>query len=311
MDTLLRLRNKDLPLDRTLIMGVLNVTPDSFSDGGRFFDVKSAVERAREMVEEGADIIDVGGESTRPGSVCVSLTEELKRVIPIVSALLKEITVPISIDTKKPKVAEACLDLGVHMLNDVTGLQDEGMVNVAARYRVPTVVMYPSGTAETVHQNPISEHTDIVEDIKQYLGARAARARRSGVDQVIIDPGIGFGKTLEQNLTVMNRLHEIASLGYPVLAGPSRKGFIGKILGTEVDSHTKRGHGALGAGIGEASPRCGVGVDDRLEGTLAAVTACVLNGANIIRVHDVRSCKRAAVMADAIKSENSKRETAT
>lgn len=277
MISTLRLRNLSLPLDRTLIVGILNVTPDSFSDGGKFFDFASAVEHAHRMVAEGADIIDIGGESTRPGSVCISLEEELKRVLPVVTHLLQEADVPISIDTKKPDVAEECLRLGVHMLNDVTGLQDERMVEVAARYRVPTVIMYPSGTAETVHQNPISGSAAIVEDIQRYFAQRAAYAGNAGIKQIIIDPGIGFGKTLEQNLAVMNHLEAFVPLGYPLLVGPSRKGFIGKLLGTDVD--------------------------DRLEGTLAAVTACILKGARIIRVHDVRACKRAAIMADAIKNE--------
>lgn len=318
MVNILHLRDKILPLDRTLIVGILNVTPDSFSDGGKFLHLEAALARAREMVAEGADIIDIGGESTRPGSVCVPLEEELKRILPVASALLKEVDVPFSIDTKKPEVAEACLDLGVHMLNDVTGLQDDLMVGVAAQYNVPTVIMYPSGTAETVHQNPISESATIVEDIQSYLAQRATYARNAGIEQIVIDPGIGFGKTLEQNLAVISRLEELAPLGYPILVGPSRKGFIGKILGTEVDPYTNpntdRVHTMAGDEVGFASGRAytttaagiGVGVDDRLEGTLAAVTACILNGAHIIRAHDVKACKRAALVADAIKTQKSK-----
>ena len=263
-----------LTLDRPLIMGILNVTPDSFSDGGRFFDVKAAVAHAKQMVADGADAIDIGGESTRPNSERISSEEELRRVVPVIKALLKELAVPLSIDTMKPEVAEACLKLGVHMLNDITGLRNPRMIEIAAKYNVPTIIMHMQGTPETMQVSP--KYNNVVSDIKKYLKVQAAKAKKAGIGQIIIDPGIGFGKTVEHNLAIIKNLAKFKELGYPVLIGPSRKSFIGKLLNLDTDQ--------------------------RLEGTLAAVAICALNGADIIRVHDVKECKRAAKIADAIRS---------
>ncbi|HLD33771.1 MAG TPA: dihydropteroate synthase [Candidatus Nanoarchaeia archaeon] len=268
-------KDHTLALDRPLIMGVLNVTPDSFSDGGVFFDVRTALEHAKRMVAEGADIIDVGGESTRPGAEPVSVDEELRRVVPVVKELLNCVQVPISIDTMKPEVADACLKLGVHMLNDVTGLRDDRMVEVAARHNVPVIIMHMLGDPQTMQTHP--DYKDVVKEVKQYLKKQADRAQAAGINQIIIDPGIGFGKTVEHNVQLIKHIAEFKKLGYPVLMGVSRKSFIGKILGTDDPAQ-------------------------RLEGTLAAVTACVLNGADILRVHDVKECVRAVKIAEAIRS---------
>ena len=267
-------KDHTLALDRPLIMGVLNVTPDSFSDGGVFFDVRTALEHAKRMVAEGADIIDVGGESTRPGAEPVSVDEELRRVVPVVKELLNCVQVPISIDTMKPEVADACLKLGVHMLNDVTGLRDDRMVEVAARHNVPVIIMHMLGDPQMMQTHP--DYKDVVKEVKQYLKKQADRAQAAGINQIIIDPGIGFGKTVEHNVQLIKHIAEFKKLGYPVLMGVSRKSFIGKILGTDDPAQ-------------------------RLEGTLAAVTACVLNGADILRVHDVKECVRAVKIAEAIR----------
>ena len=266
-------RNYVLDLDKPLVMGVLNVTPDSFSDGGLFLDVAAAVRHAEQMINDGADIIDVGGESTRPGAVSVSVDEELRRVVPVVTELVKRLRVPISIDTMKPEVADACLKLGAHMLNDVTGLRDERMVSVAVRHDVPVVIMHMLGEPRTMQVKP--EYNDVVRDVFEYLKKQTENARAAGVKQIIVDPGVGFGKTVEHNLLLIKHIVEFKKLG-PVMMGVSRKSFIGKLTGVE-----------------DAS--------DRLSGTLAAVTACVLNGANILRVHDVKECVRAIRVAEALR----------
>ena len=255
-------------------MGILNVTPDSFSDGGKFLSVDNAIARAKEMTDEGADIIDVGGESTRPGSTGISLDQEMKRILPVVKRLVKEISVPISIDTRKPEVARACLELGAHIINDVSGLADEKMIEVVARFKVPVVIMHMKGTPEAMQVNPTYEN--VVEEISLFLSERALRARQAGIEQVIIDPGIGFGKTIEHNLSILKHLGEFKALGYPVFIGPSRKSFLGNMLQ--------------------------IPVEERLVPTIAALTACVLNGADFLRVHDVKECKRAILVADAIKN---------
>jgi dihydropteroate synthase len=244
--------------DKPLIMGILNVTPDSFSDGGQFTSVENAIKHAKQMLKDGADIIDVGGESTRPGSDVVSLEEELARVLPVIDELLK-LDCTISIDTMKPEVAEECLKRGVHMLNDVTGLRNPKMVKVAAKYNVPVVIMHMRGIPKTMQVNV--EYDDVVEDIKQYLQQQANVATEAGISQIILDPGIGFGKSKEDNYEIIRRLREFTSLGYPILVGPSRKSFLG----------------------GD--------VKGRLPGTLEAVKTCVKNGATIVRVHDVKECK--------------------
>ncbi|MDE0432403.1 MAG: dihydropteroate synthase [Bryobacterales bacterium] len=265
---------RTLLLHRTLIMGVVNVTPDSFSDGGLFLATECAVEHAKRLVEEGADIVDVGGESSRPGSDPVTEEEELNRVGPVVSALVKNLHVPISIDTYKPRTADRCLDLGATMVNDITGLRYADMRQVVARHDVPAVIMHMKGEPKTMQENP--SYGDVVSDVKDFLSRRALAAEQSGVRQVVIDPGIGFGKTVAHNMTLLRRLSEFKELPYPVLIGVSRKSSIGQITGAPVD--------------------------ERLPGTLAATAIAVLNGADVVRVHDVKECREAVQVAEAIRS---------
>lgn len=262
-----------LKFNRTLIMGVLNITPDSFSDGGLFVDLGKAAAHAKQMLKDGADIIDIGGESTRPYSKAISEEEELKRVQPVIEKLLKETNAPLSIDTYKPKVAEKCLESGAHLVNDITGLGNKEMLKVIARHNAPVVIMHMKGVPKNMQENPV--YKDVVEEIKGFLSDRVSKAQKAGIDKVIIDPGIGFGKTREHNLQILKRLNEFRDLGCPILVGPSRKSFIGNITGLPVN--------------------------ERLEGTLASVVIAVMNGANIVRVHDVKECKRAVQIADAVK----------
>ena len=262
-----------LSLERTLIMGVVNVTPDSFSDGGLFLYADRAIEHAQRLVDEGANLIDVGGESSRPGSDPVSQEDELKRVGPVVESLAAKLSVPISIDTYKPSTADRCLGLGATMLNDITGLRDDAMREVAARHDVPAVIMHMQGEPKTMQAEP--SYGDVVSEVKDFLAQRAREAETAGVRQVIIDPGIGFGKTLAHNMTLLRRLSEFNGLPYPLLVGVSRKSSIGLITGAPVD--------------------------ERLPGTLAATAIAVLNGANIVRVHDVKECKQAVRIAEAIR----------
>lgn len=262
-----------LDFSKPLIMGIINVTPDSFSDGGEFFDSNKAVEHAKKLVEEGADIIDIGGESTRPGSESVDVEEELKRVLPVVEKLVQEINVPVSIDTYKPEVAEKCLEAGVHILNDITALQNEKMIEIAARFKCPVIMMHMQGSPKNMQENP--EYDDVVDDIIGFLKKQIRKAEESGVHDIVIDPGIGFGKKLEHNLDILKRLKEFKVLGKPILIGASRKSFIGMVSGGEVS--------------------------DRLEGSLAANLIAIQNGANIIRVHDVKEHKKAKEIFEAIK----------
>lgn len=258
-------------------MGILNVTPDSFYDGGRFFNPQKAVEHALRMVDEGADIIDVGGESTRPGAQPVSIDEELKRVIPVIEALTKKISIPISIDTYKACVAEEAIKAGATIINDISGLRfDPEMAYIASKYSVPVVLMHIKGTPKDMQKNP--HYEALIPEIIEYLRESIIMAKQAGVDEnmIIIDPGIGFGKLPEHNLQIIKNLREFCYLGKPILIGVSRKSFIGKVLN-------------------EPSP------DKRLEGTAAAVTASILNGANIVRVHDVGFMSKIVKVADAIK----------
>ncbi|MCK5291100.1 MAG: dihydropteroate synthase [Thermoplasmata archaeon] len=270
----LKFPKKEIALDRTLVMGVLNVTPDSFSDGGKFFDADAAIDHGVEMAEQGADIIDLGGESTRPFSDPVSPEEELKRVRPVVEGLLQKVDVPISIDTRRPTVAREIVELGAQMVNDVSGLRDPEMVSTIADLNVPVVVMHMLGTPKTMQEKP--EYKDVMGEIIGYLRNQIDNAVKGGIqrENIIVDPGIGFGKTVEHNLEILRRLGEMRSLGLPIFVGASRKSFIGKILDSEVA--------------------------DRLEGSLAALVSSVLNGANIVRVHDVEESVRAVKMAEAI-----------
>ncbi|MBI2541445.1 dihydropteroate synthase [Candidatus Woesearchaeota archaeon] len=265
--------NHLLNFDRTLVMGVLNITPDSFSDGGLFVDVDKAVKYAAQMVEEGADMIDVGGESTRPGSEPISDEDELARTEPIIKKIIG-LGVPISVDTYKPFVARKCIELGAHIINDITGLGNQEMINLASELKVPIVIMHMKGKPKNMQQNPA--YRDVVNEIKEFLKERILKAKKEGIDDVIVDPGIGFGKTTEHNLQILKRLEEFKELKCPVLVGPSRKSFIGSVTG--------------------------LNVDERLEGTLASVAIAVMNGANIVRVHDVRQCKRAVQIAYAVRS---------
>ncbi len=271
----IKCRNGVLKFDRTLVMGILNVTPDSFSDGKLFFNPDKAVEHAKQMVTDGADIIDIGGESSRPGSDQVSEGEELRRVSRIIKKLKDEIKVPISIDTYKPGVAEECIKLGASIINDINGLRGEEMIKVAAKYRVPVIIMHMKGTPKTMQANP--SYKDVVEEIKQFLSHQIRKAKKAGVKDIIIDPGIGFGKTTYHNLIILKNLEKFKELNCPMLVGLSRKSFIGNITGLPVN--------------------------ERMEGTLAAISIAIINGANIVRVHDVKECKRAVMVADAVRNE--------
>ncbi len=259
---------------RTYVMGILNVTPDSFSDGGKYFTLDSAIEHAMKMIEDGADIIDVGGESTRPGSEPVSIEEELRRVIPVIKELVKRSDVPISIDTYKSEVARQALEEGAVIVNDISGLKfDKKMADVVASYKASVVLMHIKGTPKTMQQNP--HYDDVISEIYSYLCESVEIAKSAGIEQIIIDPGIGFGKRLIDNLEIIRRLREFKSLGYPILIGVSRKSFIGNVLNLPVE--------------------------ERLEGTAGAVAISVWNGANIVRVHDVKEMTRVVKIVDAIK----------
>jgi dihydropteroate synthase len=261
---------------RTLLMGVLNVTPDSFSDGGLFFDKEKAIAHGLRMVEEGADIIDIGGESTRPGSKPLELEEELRRVIPVIESIAKEVNVPISIDTYKSAVAQRAIEAGAEIINDISGLHfDPSLAQLAAKEDTPLVLMHIRGTPETMQKDV--HYDSLFSEILQYLKDSIQRAESTGLDprQIIIDPGIGFGKTVEDNLLIIKNLYEFQILGKPILLGTSRKSFIGKILNAEVG--------------------------DRLEGTLSSIAIGVLNGAHIIRSHNILQAKKAIAVADAIR----------
>ena len=260
---------------RTHLMGVLNVTPDSFSDGGKFFKLEEAIKQGLKLTEEGVDMIDIGGESTRPGSEPVTIEEELRRVIPVIEELTKMIQVPISIDTYKSRVAKEALDSGASMVNDISGLRyDPEMKKVVAKYDVPVVLMHIQGTPKNMQENP--RYDNLLEEIKNYLSESISIAEEAEIDEnkIIIDPGIGFGKTLDDNLKILKNLVEFKSLGKPVMIGVSRKSFIGKILDLPTD--------------------------ERLEGSLASMAVAIMNGANILRVHDVKESKRVAKLVDAI-----------
>ena len=254
------------------------MTQDSFSDGGLYFDKSAAINRAIQMVEEGADIIDIGGESTRPGSEPVHEEEELRRTIPVIEALAKEISVPISIDTYKSRIANRALEAGASMVNDISGLRfDPKMPEVIAYHKVPVVIMHIKGTPKDMQQNPVYEA--LIPEIMEYLSEGIQIAAKAGIteDKIIIDPGIGFGKTSDHNLDIIRNLSAFTLLGKPILIGLSRKAFIGKILG-------------------DVPPA------DRREGTAAAVAISIFNGANIVRVHDIKEMVHVAKVADAIKN---------
>jgi len=278
----LKLPSRTLVLgERTLVMGVLNVTPDSFSDGGQYFDTEEAVARAFAIERAGADILDIGGESTRPGSEGTPAEEELRRILPVLKELRGHIRIPISVDTSKAEVAEAAINAGAEILNDVTALRaGPRLAEIARRRKVPLILMHMRGEPRTMQKKPFAR--DVLRDVTTALRRAIATARRAGVakSQIVLDPGIGFGKSAEQNFELLARLTEFARLSFPLMIGTSRKGFIGKALG-------------------------GVAETDRMWGTAATVTASILAGAHIVRVHDVAEMVQVARVTDAVLSPQS------
>jgi dihydropteroate synthase len=277
----LKLRKRTLVLgERTLIMGILNVTPDSFFAGGRYADAQLAVERAFELEQQGADILDIGGESTQPGADPISADEELARVLPVLESLQGKLRIPISLDTQKARVAEEGLRAGVEIINDVSGLRfDPELAEVVKREGAALILMHMRGVPRTMHKGPFA--SDVMRDVTQGLRTSIARAREARIPKtkILIDPGIGFGKKHKQSFEVLGRLKELARLEYPVVVGVSRKGFIGWALGAR----------------GEAWPP-----EQREWGTAAAVTTAVLNGAHVVRVHDVSDMAQVIRIADAV-----------
>ena len=264
---------------RARIMGILNATPDSFSDGGLYDDPSAALDRMAQMAEEGADVIDVGGESTRPGAERVPPKEQLRRILPIIEQAAGRIDIPISVDTTRSEVARAALDAGAQIINDISALRDDPLLaELAAEQSAPIILMHMRGTPGTMQQNPT--YGDVVEEVRRFLQQQMDVAVRVGVaaDQIILDPGFGFGKNLEHNLELLRRLDELGELGAPVMAGTSRKSMIGQVLGASSD--------------------------DRLFGTLATVAAAIERGAVMVRVHDVRPAVETARMMAAIQGRS-------
>ena len=264
---------------KTHVMGILNITPDSFSDGGMHFDAQTAISSGVQMVNDGADIIDIGGESTRPGSEPVPIEEELRRTIPVIEELSQKISVPISIDTYKAEVARQALAAGAAIVNDISGLRfDPEMPKIVAQYAVPVVMMHIKGRPRDMQQNPV--YQALIPEIMDYFRISIRLARKFGIPDhmMIIDPGIGFGKTFDHNLEILNNLEQFILLEKPLLVGPSRKAFLGKIL--------------------DGAPS-----SERREGTAAAVAVSVMKGANIVRVHDVKEMAKVVKVVDAIKRE--------
>jgi dihydropteroate synthase len=270
---------------RTAIMGIVNVTPDSFSDGGQFYSLEAAVAQAERMIGVGADMIDIGGESTRPFAKEVSEQEEIDRVLPVIERLAARNGVPISIDTTKAAVADAALAAGAAMINDISALQmDARMAEVAVKHDVPVILMHMKGSPRTMQIDPV--YDDLITEVKDFLGAAIDRAKRAGIaeNKIIIDPGIGFGKTISHNLLLIQQMHRFEPLNAPILIGPSRKAFIRKILSETTPT--------------ELAP-------DRPEvetGTQAAIAMAINNGAHIVRVHNVANTKAMVTMLDAIRN---------
>jgi dihydropteroate synthase len=264
----------------TLVMGVLNVTPDSFSDGGNFLEPELAIERAFVIANAGADLLDVGGESTRPGSKETLAAEELDRILPVLEGLRGRLKIPISVDTRRAAVAELALRAGAEIINDISGLKnDPKIADVAARHGVPLIMMHMRGEPRTMQAGPFAR--DVIGDVMQGLRKSVAIARKAGVpkSQIILDPGIGFGKSFGQNYELLQKLPQLAKLGYPLLVGTSRKGFVGATLARE----------------GKPAPP-----EERIWGTAATVTASILHGAHIVRVHDVAEMVQVARVADCL-----------
>jgi dihydropteroate synthase len=277
----LKLNSRTLVLgERTLVMGVLNVTPDSFSDGGRFLQPESAIDQAFAIERAGADLLDVGGESTRPGSVETSASEELDRILPVLEALRGRLKIPISVDTRRASVAEFAIRAGAELVNDVSGLRsDPRIAEVAARHRVPLILMHMRGEPRTMQERGFAR--DVMKDVIQGLCKSMGAARKAGIrkSQIILDPGIGFGKSFAQNYELLEKLPQLAKLGYPILVGTSRKGFLGATLARD----------------GKPAPP-----EERIWGTAATVTASILSGAHIVRVHDVLEMVQVVRVADCV-----------
>ena len=260
---------------RPLVMAVLNATPDSFSDGGKWFRARDAVRRAREMTAAGADLVDIGGESTRPGAAPVSLAEELRRVVPVIERLASSVRIPISVDTSKAEVAARAIAAGASIVNDVTALHgDPQMASMVADSRAAVILMHMRGSPDTMQRSP--RYRDVASEVERFLLDATATAQRSGIERsrILIDPGLGFGKTVTHNLQLMHALPRLASLGFPVVIGPSRKSFIGRVLNAEIS--------------------------DRLYGTLACVAQAFYGGAHLVRVHDVKPAADLLRMLEAI-----------
>lgn len=270
---------------RTCIMGILNVTPDSFSDGGKFFTCDAAVAQGEKLVEDGADIIDIGGESTRPFSDAVSDQEEIRRVVPVIEKLAKRISIPISIDTTKASVAKRAIEAGASIINDIGALRlDHDMAQVAAEYEIPVILMHMKGTPKTMQVSPA--YDDLIGEIKAFLENVIKQAEKSGISRskIIIDPGIGFGKTVEHNLLLINNLDAFDTLNVPILIGPSRKSFIRNILKDKLREDIEPDLQAVETG------------------TQAAIAASILHGAHIIRVHNVANACATVKIIDALKN---------
>lgn len=270
---------KDQPLNlfpEPLIMGVVNVTPDSFSDGGKFFESQNAVEHGLKLIEEGADILDIGGESSRPGAEPVSIKEEIYRVVPVIEVIRSQSNIPISVDTVKPQVAEETIAVGANILNDISGLTGNlALARLAAKEKIPLILMHMRGTPQTMQKE--TKYEDIITEIMDFLKKSAEKAQKEGVKDIILDPGFGFGKSVDGNLLILKRLEELHSLGYPILIGTSRKSTIGKVLGDRP-------------------------VAEREFGTAATVAISALKGAQIIRVHNVKGMKDVVKMIRAIQN---------
>jgi len=281
--TILDCRGRGLDLSRTVIMGILNVTPDSFSDGGVFLSAPAAVAHARQMVEEGADIIDIGGESTRPGAQAVPVQQELDRVIPVIEAVAAELSVPISIDTSKPEVMRAAVAAGAGLVNDVQALRANGALQAVCDLQVPVCLMHMQGEPRTMQANPV--YGEVVTEVRDFLRTRMDACVAAGIarERLLVDPGFGFGKSAQHNLELLRRLPEFQELGAPILAGLSRKSMIGALLGLPVE--------------------------ERLPASLALALIAVQNGASIVRVHDVRATRDAVRMLEAVYPQMQERRT--
>ena len=277
----LKLPSRTLVLgERTLLMGVLNVTPDSFSDGGKYAQPELAIKHALAMEQAGADILDIGGESTRPGSEETSASQELDRILPVLEGLRGRLKIPVSVDTRRSTVAELALRAGAEIINDVSGLKNDARIaGIAAKYGVPLILMHMRGEPATMQRGPFAR--DVMKDVTRGLRESVAKARKAGVakSQIILDPGIGFGKSHSQNYELLQKLPQLAALGYPLLVGTSRKGFLGATLARD----------------GKPAPP-----EERIWGTAATVTASILGGAHIVRVHDVAEMAQVARVADCV-----------